>query len=211
MVPMGFFGFLVKVVAVSAPAVLSPGPLTVATASLSVKRGWRSGLWVAVGHTLVELPLVLAIGFGVGALLTVGLARFVTGLMGGIFLLIFGLLTFRDAFRYTASSSSSVYGSPLLVGVGLSGLNPSFITWWVCVGSALIVEALTYHGFSGVFTLFAAHVWLDYAWLCLVAKTAAKLSGKSHRVLLLVLASLTMLFGLDFTYAAIRGAHLIPL
>lgn len=209
MVPAGFF--LVKVVVVSAPAVLSPGPLTVATASLGVKQGWRSGLWVAVGHTLVELPLVLAIGFGVGALLTVGLVRFITGLMGGAFLLVFGLLTFKDAFRYTAASLSSVYGSPLLVGVGLSGLNPSFITWWVCVGSALIVEALTYYGFSGVFMLFAAHVWLDYAWLYLVAKTTAKLSGKVHRALLLVLAFLTMFFGVDFAYAAITSTHLISI
>jgi len=202
--------FLIKVAVISSSGALAPGPLTAATAAVGVKKGWKGGFMVSLGHMAVELPLVIIIGLGV-AILTREVST-VLSFIGGAFLLFFSYLTAKDAIRVNSLSASGSSASPLLVGISLSALNPFFIAWWAGIGSPLIMEAVGYWGLAGIGVLYAAHVWLDFAWLTSLARITS-LSGFSlrfYKILLFALAILVAVFGIDFIFYAFTQSHLLP-
>lgn len=195
--------FIAMVVVVSASGALSPGPLTAATAALGAKRGWKTGLLAALGHTIVELPLVILIGLGLFTVLENAVATSALALAGGCFLLFFGSLTLRDTLRLELPSKAEargLYENPVLVGLVLSALNPFFIVWWLGVGVPLISEALGLWGFQGIALMYVSHVWLDFAWLPVVAYLASlgRLNTRLLRALLFALALAVIFFGVSF-------------
>jgi len=205
--------FIATVVVVSASGALSPGPLTAATAALGAKRGWKTGLLAALGHAMVELPLVVLIGLGLFVVLESATASSALALVGGCFLLFFGSLTLRDALKPGLSSKAgarSLYENPVLVGLALSALNPFFIVWWLGVGSPLISEALKLWGLQGVALMYISHVWLDFAWLPVVAYLASlgRLNVRLLKGLLLALALAVIFFGLSFLREGITSLQL---
>ena len=56
------FGFLGLVVVISASGVMSPGPLFAANVMYGLREGKISGIKMAIGHTIVEFPLILLLG-----------------------------------------------------------------------------------------------------------------------------------------------------
>jgi len=92
---MELLEFIATVVLVTASGALAPGPLFFATVSHGTKSGAKGGLAFSIGHTLVEFPLVLllALVFGEIASEVAGepAVKVSTGVVGGLFLLIFGL------------------------------------------------------------------------------------------------------------------------
>jgi threonine/homoserine/homoserine lactone efflux protein len=52
---------------ISLSGALSPGPLTALSISEGARAGRGSGTRLALGHGLVEIPLVFAIAYGLGA------------------------------------------------------------------------------------------------------------------------------------------------
>ncbi|UCE44460.1 MAG: LysE family transporter, partial [Candidatus Bathyarchaeota archaeon] len=63
---MELLDFIATVVLVTASGALAPGPLFFAAVSHGTKSGARGGLAFSIGHTLVELPLVLLLAFVFG-------------------------------------------------------------------------------------------------------------------------------------------------
>ena len=57
--------FAVIVIVISASGVMSPGPLFAANVSYGLREGTRSGIKMAIGHTIVEFPLIILLGIGV--------------------------------------------------------------------------------------------------------------------------------------------------
>jgi len=195
--------FVATVVLVSASGALSPGPLTAASATLGVKRGWTVGLLVALGHAIAELPLVILIGLGLLVVLESAATSSTLALAGGCFLLLFGTLTLRDALRRGPQDKAEVrglYENPILVGLALSALNPFFIVWWLGVGAPLVLEALGLWGLWGIALMYVSHVWLDFAWLPVVAYLASlgRFNVRILRILLFALALTVIFFGISF-------------
>jgi threonine/homoserine/homoserine lactone efflux protein len=208
--------FIATVVVVSASGALSPGPLTVATATLGAKRGWRAGLLVTLGHAIVELPLVILIGLGLFVALGNVTISSALALAGGCFLLFFGFLTLKDALKLKLPSKAEargLYENPVLVGLVLSALNPFFIVWWFGVGTPLIYEALSLWGFQGIALMYVSHVWLDFAWLPVVAYLTSfgRLNMKFLRALLLALAIAVIFFGISFLQRGISNLVVMKL
>ena len=54
-----FFEFAILVIIVSVSGVMAPGPLFAANVSYGLKGGAKTGIKMAIGHTIVELPLVI--------------------------------------------------------------------------------------------------------------------------------------------------------
>ncbi|MCX6030492.1 MAG: LysE family transporter [Chloroflexi bacterium] len=75
---------------ISLSGALSPGPLT----ALAISEGARVGRWagtrLALGHALVEIPLVFAIAYGLGAWLKQPLVGGLIGIIGAAVLLWMG-------------------------------------------------------------------------------------------------------------------------
>jgi len=200
--------FLLKVVVISASGALAPGPLTAATASAGLKRGWKVGIETSLGHTIVELPLVILLSLGAATVLKDPRASFFLGILGSGFLFFFGFSTIREAFQYKEQSqiSKQKTPSPFITGVFLSALNPYFIAWWVGIGMPLISEALKIAGYLGIGLFYIFHVWLDYAWLSIIAgiSSLGRSQTKLIRVLLLILGGFVFYFGVNMLIKTIQ-------
>lgn len=158
---MTFSTFLIEAVLVSLSGVMAPGPIT----SVSVGYGSenpRAGAWVALGHGLVEFPVMIGVFLGVGAVMNLPWVRIVIALVGGTFLLYMGVGMLRNV-RQEEIAGSVSSRSPLAAGVLLSLGNPYFLIWWATVGAGLILRS-TEFGLLG-FAAFAVGHWLcDLGW-----------------------------------------------
>jgi threonine/homoserine/homoserine lactone efflux protein len=158
---MAFWVFLFEAVLVSLSGVMAPGPIT----SVSVGYGSkdpRAGAWVAVGHGIVEFPLMAAVFLGVGALMDLEWVRIGISLVGGVFLIYLGVGMLRSVKTAEISSTQSSR-SPIAAGALLSIGNPYFLIWWATVGASLILRSTEY-GLIG-FAAFAVGHWLcDLGW-----------------------------------------------
>ena len=61
-------GLLVQTVAISLSGVMAPGPITAATLTAGAQRA-HAGFWIALGHALIEVPLIILLARGVGEVL----------------------------------------------------------------------------------------------------------------------------------------------
>jgi len=203
------FELLLKVTVISISGALAPGPLTAATASAGLKKGWKAGLETALGHTLVELPLVFLLALGVASVFKNPVANLIIGLVGSGFLVFFGIVTIRDAVNLEKVSDPGFKRTPtpFTTGIVLTGLNPYFIAWWIGIGTPLINDALRIAGFAGIGLLYVFHVWLDYAWLTLIAalSSVGRVKTAVFRWLLLVLGAVVIGFGLNMLLRTVGG------
>jgi threonine/homoserine/homoserine lactone efflux protein len=195
----------VAVVAVSTSGVLSPGPLSIASIMRGISGGWRAGVALAVGHTLVEFPLIMGLAYGLFNITQNPMVDRVIALLGGVFLMVFAVIHFcslthrvqlhRDDVRISLRSS-------ITIGILLTGLNPFFITWWLTVGSRLILDAVIQLSLLGAVFVFLSHIWMDYVWLTFLSHASSRarsfLGSKAHRGLLLVFALIMLYYGVVF-------------
>ncbi|MEM1639897.1 MAG: LysE family transporter [Desulfurococcaceae archaeon] len=206
---------------VSASGALSPGPLTLATIAMGSKNGWRSGLMMAIGHTLVEVPYVtiLFYFFTYTKVILQGAIGDVITLMGGLIVLYFASLTIRDGVRclggFVKLGTNAYYGmkNPILIGALFTGLNVWFLLWWLSIGLEIISLAMKL-GTLGLTLVFASHLWLDYMWLILVAETSRRgtliMGSRGHSVLMIVLGSILALFGVNMVLRRLTSFSLLP-
>lgn len=196
-----FFQFGIAVVIISASGVMSPGPLFLATVTNGIKQGARAGLKIALGHTLIELPLVVLIGFGVLSLGVVPQIRILIGILGALSLFGFAGLQIRSLLKDGSVQSKSKYGS-FLTGVLLTGLNPFFLIWWFTIGFKLISDALLLWSISGILIMFGLHIWMDYAWLVFVSFLSSRgqvfLSNKRYKMCMIGINFILIYFGISF-------------
>ena len=99
--------FILTVVLVTASGALAPGPLFFAAVSHGTKSGAKGGLAFSIGHTLVELPLVLILALVLGEVASQlagePAVKLSTGIAGGLVLLIFGAMQIRHFLKKTYS------------------------------------------------------------------------------------------------------------
>ena len=210
---MNALELVATVIVVTASGALAPGPLTFAILMHGSKEGARSGFSCAIGHMIVEFPLVLALSLGLLAAANQPAIKGTVGIVGGLGLVLFGILQIHSTIRTKlattpASPSRSVPAGSLALGMALTGLNPYFILWWLSIGSALIVQALAFAAMVGVLFMYVAHVWMDYAFLTSLAYFAKKgrniVSSKYYRLVLIAFGGMLVYFGLSFIFDAIR-------
>lgn len=211
---MNLLDFVATVVVVTASGALAPGPLSFGILMQGSKEGARSGFSCAIGHTLVEFPLVLALSFGLLAAASQPMIKSVIGLVGGLGLIGFGILQIYQTVKSKTNLSSNTKtrrlpASSLVLGFALTGLNPYFILWWLTIGSVLIVQALAFAAIIGVLIMYVSHVWMDYAFLTALAYFAKKgksiVGSKYYKVVLIAFGLILVYFGLSFTIGAIRA------
>ncbi|MBA4437158.1 MAG: LysE family transporter [Nitrosopumilus sp.] len=197
-----FLEFAVLVIVISASGVMAPGPLFAANISYGLREGGKSGIKMATGHTIVELPLVILLGIGVFSLESFPEFRTIISILGAITLFIFAALQIRTILREKqVSVKNSKHGS-LITGILLSGLNPFFIIWWLTIGFKLISDAMLIWAFSGVLIMFGLHIWMDFVWLggvsFLASKSTRILSNKNYKILMIGLSVMLIYFGITF-------------
>ena len=160
---MPFLLFLSEAILISLSGVMAPGPITAVVVGKGSESP-RAGALVAIGHGLVEFPLMVAVFFGIGALLEADYVRITIGIAGGLFILWMGIGMLRSIRQEVLVHEQRVDSrSPVMAGVLFSIGNPYFLVWWVTVGAALILRSVEF-GVLG-FAAFAVGHWLcDLLW-----------------------------------------------
>ena len=161
-----FYLFLTSVVLISLSGVLLPGPLFAVTMEKAAKRK-TAGLLIAVGHGIVEFPLMFFIYFWLSQFAIPDAVPMAVGVVGGLLMMYMGVNTFRN--RHKADQKVEVpRQESLLAGIWTTAVNPGFILWWITIGTALILNAQIF-GLLG-FSVFAVVHWLcDFVWYAVVA------------------------------------------
>ena len=197
-----FFEFTILVIIVSVSGVMAPGPLFAANVSYGLKGGAKTGIKMAIGHTIVELPLVILLGIGVFSLEIFPEFRTIISILGAITLFVFATIQIKTVLRKEKIKTSNPKQGPLIAGILLSALNPFFIIWWLSIGFKLISDAMILWSFGGILIMFVLHIWMDFVWLGAVSFFASKSSGilsnRNYKVLMLGISGMLVYFGITF-------------
>ncbi|MCV0412246.1 LysE family transporter [Nitrosarchaeum sp.] len=194
--------FALTVILISASGVMAPGPLFAANIAQGLRGGGKAGIQMAIGHTIVELPLVILLGIGVFSLEIFPEFRTVISILGAMVLFVFAGLQIKTTLQRKDTKQFSPKHGAIFSGIILSALNPFFIIWWLSIGFKLISDAMLIWAFAGILIVFALHIWMDFAWLYSIAYFASKsvkiLSSRNYKILMIVLSSMLIYFGISF-------------
>lgn len=187
---------------------LVPGPMLFATIELSLKKGWLAGPEVVFGHILVELVLSVLILFGFASFVSSGAISSIS-IIGGLALVVFGLLTAKDA-KVSASSGISqdtsglkLTSNPIALGLITSVSNPYFWIWWLTAGSALVLRAYELGAIVSI-AYILGHWTADLGWFTVISGSFSRgktlFSQQTHRYILYACGTFLIFFGLYFMF-----------
>lgn len=143
-----------------------PGPLFAVTLKKAAKSK-ISGALIAIGHGIVEFPLMFLIFFILSQFTIPNIIQVSVGLIGGLLMVIMGVQTFLSRNK-TEEATVSPKRESVLAGVYTTAANAGFILWWLTIGTALILNAQIF-GLLG-FSVFAGVHWMiDFSWYTIVA------------------------------------------
>ena len=159
---------------------------------------------MALGHAVIELPLMVAIILFAGEFLGNAKVQIVIGLVGGGMLLALAGMEFKGLRTVGASGERPPRLGPFLSGIALSAGNPFFVAWWATTGLLLTSQVARAYG-AVAFALFAVIHWLcDLVWLLALSWAShfgAGFAGpRWQRAIQALCAAAMLLFGCWFLY-----------
>jgi len=161
-----FYLFLASVLLISLSGVLMPGPLFAVTIKKASKNK-TAGALIAVGHGIVEFPLMFLIFFVLSQFSLPSIVQIAIGSVGGLLMIFMGVQAFRNRHKQEEATVDLKRDS-VLAGVWTTAANAGFILWWLTIGTTLILNAKLF-GLLG-FSVFAGVHWLtDFLWYTVVA------------------------------------------
>ena len=194
--------FAVLVIIISASGVMSPGPLFAANITYGLREGVKSGIKIAIGHSIIELPLVVLLGIGVFSLEIFPEFKTIISIFGALTLFGFAIIQIKTTLEKKKNIQKQPKHGPIVTGILFSALNPFFIIWWITIGFKLISDAMMIWAFAGILIVFVLHVWMDFAWLGITAFLASKsrkiISNKNYKIMMLGLSLTLIYFGITF-------------
>lgn len=196
---------LFSVVVISLSGVMLPGPMFAVTVTKSYKSPW-AGFQTALGHAVIEVPLILLIYFGFARFFQSNVVQIALSMAGGGMIIWLGISLIR-ARKQIASGEQEVPYTAFVAGIVTSGLNPFFLLWWATVGSLLIMKFLDF-GPMGLVIFIPVHWLCDLVWLSfvsvLVYKTRHLWDTRFQEGLFITCSLLLVGFGGWFIVAGLR-------
>lgn len=194
---------------------LMPGPVLAITITAVLQVGLIAPVLIILGHSILELALVVALALGLKNVLKNKFVTGAIGILGGSVLLWFayGMITTAWAGisipQATASTQTETVTYLGLVGKGVitSISNPYWIIWWATIGTTYMMVSLE-KSLVGISAFYVGHISADFLWYCAVG--VALVLGKqiiSDRVYmgLIIICGLFLLYlGVYFLYSGIK-------
>ena len=171
MIEIFVFSFLIALT-----GALSPGPVLTFTIykSLQGKKGYMAGFLISLGHASLELGLLTLIILGAYAIFQNIFVLTFIGIIGGVLLMIFGILTMRSVYRKEYDIDFSIknekvkgfQGNSFLGGIITSLSNPFWIAWWVSIGLGWLAyfDLLNFNNPLGLLLFYLGHEMGDLIW-----------------------------------------------
>lgn len=198
-----------SVIAISLSGVMAPGPLS----AFTLARGRReplAGFWIHLGHSIAEIPLILALMVGLAPFLRIPALRLTLFLLGGALLLWMGAGLIRSPFqREDSSLSIALRGSPVWAGIAFTVLNPYWYLWWLTVGTTFLAGAQAFGLGIVVVSTVTVHLACDLCWGTFLSWAAHRggrvFSPRGWRFVELGCGGVLVLFAFWFFYKAVFG------
>jgi threonine/homoserine/homoserine lactone efflux protein len=204
------FAFLLSAVLISLSGVMAPGAITAATLAAGA-RSRHAGAMIALGHAVVEMPLILFLAAGIGTFLKSPAVKAGIGLVGGAVLALMGAQLLLSLHKPKTNSAAAVQRRPFMTGIVLTGANPYFLLWWATVGLTLATQA-TQYGAAALIVFGLVHWLCDLGWLEVLSVAAFHSTQafglRSQKIVSLACAAVLLGFGLRFLCEA--GIALLP-
>ncbi len=192
---------------------LMPGPLLGMTIDTGLKKGFKGGILIALGHAMLDLVTLILLMVGLKEFMTNTIVSAVIGIVGGAVLVQMGIRMFLQAHRNQVSldsvhseTKSTKWHQLIIKGATVSISNPYYIIWWASVGLALVVNAATL-GFIGIVLVYLGHIASDFVWFGFVAYTMHKsqkiMSQRVYKGIILGIGSFVVCFGVYFVITGV--------
>ena len=209
------FSFLVALT-----GAMSPGPLLTYTIIKSVqtsKHGYLMGLWIIIGHAILELGIIILLLLGFSFILKNIIVIRVVGIVGGLILVFFGLSIVRDVYlgnvsadflnppdmqnHEAASSISRGLENPVIGGIMVSMSNPYWWVWWATIGLAFMTQFdISFRQWPKLVAFFLGHEAGDLIWYLIVSTLSffglRHLNKKAYYGILVFCAIFMIIFGI---------------
>lgn len=199
-----FFGSLL----IGFSGAASPGPLLALSIKETLHNGWKAGPLIAIGHSILELFVVIGISIGINQVFDSNFIAKTISLFGGIMLIILGIQTIisnKEVDLNDTNETSTLNSKTLLLQGALVSLsNPYWFIWWVTIGATLIINASD-QGVLGIASMYIGHILADIVWYTAVSLILVSgfkfLSNKIYHYLLLFCGIFLCLMGIYFIYS----------
>ncbi len=203
-----FFGALV----VAFSGAIVPGPMFTLVVTSVAQKGFWTSFFIVVGHSLLELVIVILFFLGILKYLDNPVVVKVISILGGIFLLymaasiIYSVVKKRvrlDLDKTRTKSSLGTRNTFIIVGKGIliSLANPYWYIWWLTIGAAFMVRSVTM-SFGGVSAFYIGHILADFIWFLFVGFVVSTgrrfLNQKVYIGILLACSAFLVYLGIRF-------------
>ncbi|KXA94125.1 hypothetical protein AKJ37_07970 [candidate division MSBL1 archaeon SCGC-AAA259I09] len=190
--------FIGTVAAISLSAIMVPGPVFAATVAKGIENK-NAGVYIALGHGIVEIPLMALLYLGLARIIQSGSVTDAVGLIGGIVLIYLGVNILRK--RDEGGSGSDLKRGSLMAGIATTAANPYFFVWWATVGFTLILKSSKF-GMIGLVMFASVHLLCDLGWEVFVSRSASGaesvLGDKVRKATFLISSVIMIGFGVWF-------------
>jgi len=153
---------------------LVPGPMLTLVISSVARKGFWTSFFIVVGHSLLELVVVISFFLGILKYLSSPLITKIIGILGGTLLLYMGVDIIISVFKkkYTIDFKSMLKqrtitgkstGTVILKGILISLMNPYWYIWWISIGAAFLIKSVEFNTL-GVSSFYVGHISADFIW-----------------------------------------------
>ena len=193
---------------------IMPGPVLAITITAVLQVGFIAAVLIMVGHSLLELALVVALALGLKNVLR---NRFVTGaigVVGGSVLLWFAYGMITTAYSGISAPQPAATAGEAFTHLGLVGKgaltsisNPYWLIWWATIGATYMLVSLE-KSVVDISAFYIGHISSDFAWYCAVA--GAVILGKQivtdriYMVLIMICGLFLVCLGAFFLYSGVK-------
>ncbi len=192
--------FFASTIFISLTGVMTPGPVFAAAVAKGY-RDERAGIKIAIGHGLVEFPLMALIVVSLGYIFENDMVKMGIGIVGGTLLLFLGASMIRSRKVVADEEHEILPYDSIVAGALTTASNPYFLLWWATVGAVLVLNA-QYFGPIIVVVFAIVHWSCDLAWYTftsvLVFRTKHLWTPRVQELIFGTCGALMMLFGVYF-------------
>lgn len=194
-----------------------PGPMLTLVISSVAEKGFWTSFFIVVGHSLLELLVVIGLFLGILKYLQNPLIIKIIGILGSVFLLYLGAniiitiirnkysIDFRSIIKKRTITGKST-GIVILKGILVSLMNPYWYIWWISIGAAFIIKSVEFNTI-GISSFYIGHISADFIWFLFIGfliNTGRKFfNQKIYNTILAVCSIFLFYLGIRFIIEAL--------
>ena len=189
---------------------LVPGPMLTVTISDSVRKGFRAGPMVVLGHIMTETAMMILIFAGLGWIIGSPTAALIIGVVGGLVLVLMGYKISKSENSILSISNEEKppkYGS-VMSGILTSVSNPFFFVWWATIGCAFMYKGLELAGIVGLLGFVIGHWSADLSWYSMISFFSSKgskiMSEGTYKIIMAICGMFLVLLGVYFILSQVN-------